>query len=450
MKRFACVFLALLLLTVPAQADSPPIQVGAASLEAGDTVVFLGDSITHQRLYTQYIEDFFITRYPNVPLKFHNAGIGGDKAWDALQRLDRDVLSKKPELVTILLGMNDGRYQAFNHEIFSTYETDMTELLDRLEASETNVSPITPTMFDAVAARARMKSRPREESVLRQYNAVLAYFGTWVRGEADRRGMQSIDMFSPLNQLTRVARKDDPAFTFIKDAIHPGTDGQLIMAHSWLENLGMQSSVSNITLVPTRKGYRARAAGGKVADLKADDGSIEFSFLADSLPWVTPADTQVAAKMLRLDHKFSREGFQVHGLKPGKYSLSIDGTPVGEFTHTQLAAHIELQRYPTTPQSVQSAKVVAMNKTRNETTIRDLRGHWYLFRNLARTKRSLAEATDDAAKENLKKKVADGEKKMEGFEEKLAAFEAKADAELAAIYAAAKPVAHRYVLQSAD
>jgi lysophospholipase L1-like esterase len=447
MKRLALLLASLCLLPLALSAQSPTIDVGAAKLEAGDTVVFLGDSITHQRLYTQYIEDFFITRFPNVPLKFHNAGIGGDRAWDALQRLDRDVLSKHPKLVTILLGMNDGSYTPFDHEIFETYETDMTELLDRLAGSGTTVSPITPTMFDAVAARANMRKRPREEAMLRQYNSVLAYFGTWVRGEADRRGMQSIDMFSPLNQLTRLARKDDPAFTFIQDAIHPGPGGQLIMAYAWLENLGMQSSVSNLTLVPSKKGYRARAVGGTVTDLAGEDGSIELTFLADALPWVTPDDTQVAAKMLKLDHKFSREGFQVHGLAPGKYALSIDGTPIGEFTNTQLAAHIELQRFPSTPQSIQAAAVVAMNKRRNETTIKALRDHWFLFRNLERTKRSLAAATDPASREDLEKKVAAGEKKMEGFEQALVAIEQKADEELAEIYQAAQPVAHRYALK---
>lgn len=451
MKRFGFALLSICFLVLPVDAQSSgPIQVGAASLESGDTVVFLGDSITHQRLYTQYIEDFFITRFPGTPLRFHNAGIGGDKAWDALQRLDRDVLSKQPKLVTILLGMNDGRYQAFDHEIFSTYETDMTELLDRLQAAGTTVSPITPTMFDAVAARANLRKRPREEGALRQYNAVLAYFGTWLRDDADRRGMQSIDMFGPLNQLTRLARKEDASFTFIKDAVHPGTDGQLIMAHAWLENLGMQQPVSNITLVPTGKGYRARSTGGEVSELTGAEGNIEFSFLAKSLPWVTPDDTQVAAKMLKLDHKFSREGFQVHGLAPGKYALSIDDMPIGEFTHTQLASHIELQRFPSTPQSVQAAKVVAMNKSRNDTTIKDLRGHWVIARNLARNKRSLAEASDEATKTQYASKVESDEKKMEGFEEKLVALETKAAEELAAIYHAAQPTRHRYVLSRVE
>ena len=60
-------------------------------LKDGDTLVFLGDSITHQCLYTQYVEDFYYTRYPKMRVHFHNAGVGGDRAQDALDRFDGDV-----------------------------------------------------------------------------------------------------------------------------------------------------------------------------------------------------------------------------------------------------------------------------------------------------------------------------------------------------------------------
>ncbi|MCW0218632.1 MAG: hypothetical protein OJI67_09950, partial [Prosthecobacter sp.] len=57
-------------------------------LQDGDTLLFLGDSITHQCLYTQYVEDFFLTRYPDRKIHFHNAGVSGDKAADVLRRFD--------------------------------------------------------------------------------------------------------------------------------------------------------------------------------------------------------------------------------------------------------------------------------------------------------------------------------------------------------------------------
>jgi hypothetical protein len=70
----------------------PPIQ-----LENGDTFVFIGNSITHQCLYTQYVEDYFYTRYPNLKIRFHNAGVSGDVAEDVLNRFEDDVAGFKPK-----------------------------------------------------------------------------------------------------------------------------------------------------------------------------------------------------------------------------------------------------------------------------------------------------------------------------------------------------------------
>src|SRR5438067_10747880 len=47
----------------------------------GDRVVFLGDSITEQRLYTTYIEAYALTRHPEWKLTFRNVGWGGDTSW---------------------------------------------------------------------------------------------------------------------------------------------------------------------------------------------------------------------------------------------------------------------------------------------------------------------------------------------------------------------------------
>jgi len=62
-----CKFLAILLLLTAAvqsiQAEDFAKPLGKLDLQEGDSIVFLGDSITHQRLYTQYVEDFFYTRW---------------------------------------------------------------------------------------------------------------------------------------------------------------------------------------------------------------------------------------------------------------------------------------------------------------------------------------------------------------------------------------------------
>ncbi|MCK5861319.1 MAG: hypothetical protein KAH38_02465, partial [Candidatus Hydrogenedentes bacterium] len=46
-------------------------------IKDNDSVVFLGDSITQQKLYTTYIEAYTLTRFPEYNLTFRNSGWGG-------------------------------------------------------------------------------------------------------------------------------------------------------------------------------------------------------------------------------------------------------------------------------------------------------------------------------------------------------------------------------------
>src|SRR5437762_2503160 len=119
-------------------------RAGDFLIHDGDRVVFLGDSITEQRLYTTYIEGYALSRHPEWKLWFRNVGWGGDTSWlrqrahpdeaklfaadeatqqrmveDAVGRgLERDVLPFKPTAITIDFGMNDHSYQAFRPDIF--------------------------------------------------------------------------------------------------------------------------------------------------------------------------------------------------------------------------------------------------------------------------------------------------------------------------------------------
>src|SRR3954466_9180146 len=137
MNRTLLIPIAFAIATAPLIAQQPTAPafktiVEKIDLQDGDTFVFLGDSITHQCLYTQYVEDYYYTRYPKLHLHFHNAGVSGDRAQDALTRFDEDVAAQKPKYVSILLGMNDGGYTKFEQPIFDTYQAGMTKVLDQI------------------------------------------------------------------------------------------------------------------------------------------------------------------------------------------------------------------------------------------------------------------------------------------------------------------------------
>jgi len=400
-------------------ADDFKAPLAKLELKDGDSIVFLGDSITHQCLYTQYVEDFFYTRYPNMRLKFHNAGVGGARAWDALERLDRDVAAYKPKYVTILLGMNDGTYQPYNDQVFQTYRTDMSELVGRISAMEATPVLMTPTMFDSRAAR--IGKRKHDDGKLELYNSVLAYYGTWLREVAVESGYGFVDMYSPLNNLTLAERKTSSNFTMIRDAVHPDPPGQLVMAYAVLDDLGLRSPLSSIRIQPGKDDKLiARATGGKVTELKKTESGVEFTWLANGLPFVVPGEAQLGADLVKLGHRASREALEVHGLDTGDYELTIDGESVGMFDDLALSRHVELQSNAKTPQYQQALQVALLNKQRNAGPIKTLRGQWSQFQRYSRAARQLKENPEN---EQFQKQAKSLKVQLQGMEDRVLEYE---------------------------
>ncbi len=125
------------------------------ALKDGDRVVFYGDSITAQRYYTRYVEDFFLTRYPKMNVDFFNAGVSGDNVnggytGDAQLRLKRDLFPHQPTVVTIMLGMNDGFYSPFEPKYLDIYSAGFHKLLDSIQSNlpGVRITVISPTPYD--------------------------------------------------------------------------------------------------------------------------------------------------------------------------------------------------------------------------------------------------------------------------------------------------------------
>src|SRR5690242_21565864 len=91
----------------------------AFHLKPGDRVVFYGDSITDQRLYTAFVETYVVTRFPRLKVSFVHSGWGGDRVTGGSGgpsdvRLRRDVIAYRPSVMTVMLGMNDASYRPYD------------------------------------------------------------------------------------------------------------------------------------------------------------------------------------------------------------------------------------------------------------------------------------------------------------------------------------------------
>src|SRR5690606_7433238 len=84
----------------------------------------LGNSITDGGHYHSYIWLYYMTHFPNMKLTMINAGIGGDDVNQMNDRLEEDVLSKNPTVLTFTWGMNDTGY-------FDWHKPDGKDLINK-------------------------------------------------------------------------------------------------------------------------------------------------------------------------------------------------------------------------------------------------------------------------------------------------------------------------------
>jgi lysophospholipase L1-like esterase len=87
-------------------ARQPPVQI----IAFGDSVtqgvmehLILDSNVVYHRLLQQHLERF----YPTTTFNTINAGVSGDWAKAALDRLERDVIRHQPDLVLVAFGLND-------------------------------------------------------------------------------------------------------------------------------------------------------------------------------------------------------------------------------------------------------------------------------------------------------------------------------------------------------
>ena len=200
---------------------------GELIVKDGDTLAFLGDSITQQGqgspdgyvnlvLRSLALEGVYVN-----PVK---AGISGNKSNDMLARLDRDVLSRKPKVMTLSCGVNDVWHHDWNKGVsLEDYKKNISAIFDKCAASNCQVVVLTATMFE----------KPEMEKF--KHNVMVAPYNEWLREEAKRRGYPVAD----LNADMWKAHAENPAVKLTVDGVHMRPEGNRLMARGVLRALGM-------------------------------------------------------------------------------------------------------------------------------------------------------------------------------------------------------------------
>ncbi|MBW1808883.1 MAG: SGNH/GDSL hydrolase family protein [Deltaproteobacteria bacterium] len=321
-----CAALIFLLVTgssnlLKAETNPSPFPIPARN----NTIVFLGDSITWQNLYTAYVENYFLRHYPEKNLRFVNLGVRGDTAAGAIRRLDRDLLPLKPDLVLIMLGMNDGGYRGKNHFLLQYYLVFLEKLVEIiLEKTNARIILITSTCV----APADYK--------LSRYNPMLAAMAAQVIKLGQNRTIPVIDLFTHFSKTIQAAKLRKPVVNLMLDPVHPGPAGHLVIARFLLGFLDTGRDRPAIKSSFDLKNTKW-PAGKTSIQLTHNHKNIYFSDRA-----------RQALQALEVQNRFNQHLVIIKGLSK-RVRIRVDGYELGVFTPEQLAKGVDLNRLGQAP-----------------------------------------------------------------------------------------------------
>lgn len=195
------------------------------AISKGDKIAFLGDSITAGGAkpggYCNLIIETLNKKGLAVTPAY--AGVSGHKSNQMLARLDKDVLSQKPQWMTLSCGVNDV-WHGVNGVNLEDYKKNITSIVDQAQAAGIKVIILTSTMITENQA-----GEPNQK--LMAYNEFL------VQLSKEKKCLLA-DLNSLMQETIKTLDKDAKGNTVTVDGVHMNSTGNMMMAKGILTSIG--------------------------------------------------------------------------------------------------------------------------------------------------------------------------------------------------------------------
>ena len=333
MHRLFLPSLLLLASALPAAAETKTSQLPPQA-----RLAIIGDSITEQKLYSKYVETYILACAGRSDVKVFQFGWSGETAGGFNTRMENDLAVFKPTVATTCYGMNDGRYVPFQEGIGAEYEKQMRSILTKFtQLGVTHVVAGSPGAVDT-----KFFSRPNGTTPA-AYNDSLAHLRDIDKKLAGEFKTAFANVHDEMIDAMAKAKKalGEDYDVCGRDGVHPGANGQLLMASAFLKGLGLDGNIG--TLVVDMAGKGTASEGHKVIEsakgqLDLESTKYPFCFEGDEK---SSGGTRSILPFCDFNEKLNRLTLQVKGLTAAKARVTW-GTESKEFTKEQLTAGINL------------------------------------------------------------------------------------------------------------
>ena len=204
-----------------------------------DRIVFAGDSVTDMgrqhplgeglfdnvgRSYVRILENMFAAFYPEVKLRITNAGISGNTSRDLLARFDEDVVSLKPDWVSVCIGVNDVWRQFDSPAIADAavmpdeYEKNIEQMIEKVKGKVKGIFILSPYYME-----------PNREDMMRKK---MDEYVDVCKKLAKKHGCIFVDFQKMYENYCKVRHSSYIAW----DRVHPNQVGATLMAREFLKH----------------------------------------------------------------------------------------------------------------------------------------------------------------------------------------------------------------------
>ncbi|MFA5858873.1 MAG: SGNH/GDSL hydrolase family protein [Elusimicrobiota bacterium] len=205
--------------------------MGTNLINKNDVILFQGDSITDAGRqkdnpaalghgYAMITAGWMLAKSPELNLKFINRGISGNRTCDLVARWDADCIAIKPNLVSIMIGVNNSwhRYTKNALTADNVFESEYRVILTRVkkELPGTKIVILNPFLSDVPKI---MHLHEDLDPKIQIVNKLAKEFA---------------DVHIPLDKMFRDAITKQPPEYWAADGVHPTVAGHAFIAQAWL------------------------------------------------------------------------------------------------------------------------------------------------------------------------------------------------------------------------
>lgn len=199
-------------------------RAAGATIGSGDRVAFLGDSLTQDGWdkpdgWVRQVVSGLASA--GISVEAIPAGIGGHRSVDMSERLQRDVLAHRPDVVLLSCGVNDV-WHGEGGVPLPEYRAHIAEIVRRSQASGARVVILTST--------------PIGEEPDNEVNRLLASYNGCLRELADHAGCLLIDTGGAF--VAALTAGPGTGHHLTDDGVHFNALGEGVMARAVLDGLG--------------------------------------------------------------------------------------------------------------------------------------------------------------------------------------------------------------------